>query len=80
MDEEKIITAEEAKRIIEAVLFASGQPVTFEKLSQIIGVDEKTVKCVNHFSHNGNPLHDHICERAAEYGYLASYDGCQIEF
>ncbi len=44
MDEEKIITAEEAKRIIEAVLFASGQPVTFAKLAQVIGIDEKTVR------------------------------------
>jgi segregation and condensation protein B len=44
MDEEKIITAEEAKRIIEAVLFASGQPVTFDKLAQVIGINEKTVR------------------------------------
>ena len=44
MDEEKIITAEEAKPIIEAVLFASGQPVTFAKLAQVIGMDEKTVR------------------------------------
>lgn len=51
-----------------------------EKLASFGAVDERTVKCVNHFSHNGNPLHDHICERAAEYGYLASYDGYQIEF
>jgi phosphoribosyl 1,2-cyclic phosphate phosphodiesterase len=51
-----------------------------EKLASFGAVNEKTVKYVNHFSHNGNPLHSHLCERAAEYGYLVSYDGCEIEF
>ena len=32
MDEEKILTPEEIKRILEAVLFAAGHPVTFAKL------------------------------------------------
>ncbi len=51
-----------------------------EKLHSLGAVDKDTVICVNHFSHNGNPLHSHLCERAAEYGYLTSYDGCEIEF
>ncbi|MBR4865161.1 MAG: hypothetical protein IKU11_00625 [Clostridia bacterium] len=43
-------------------------------------VDEKTVKIVNHFSHNGNPRHDHLEARAAAYGCLVSYDGMTVEF
>ena len=43
MDEEKLITPEESKRIIEAVLFAAGHPVTFEKLAEVIGISEKEV-------------------------------------
>ena len=35
MDEEKILTTEEKKRILEAVLFAAGHPVTFKKLSEV---------------------------------------------
>lgn len=44
MDEEKIITREEAKRILEAVLFAAGHPVTFAKLAEVIGMDEDEIK------------------------------------
>jgi segregation and condensation protein B len=43
MDEEKILTIEEKKRILEAVLFAAGHPVTFKKLSEVIGIGEKEV-------------------------------------
>ena len=43
MDEEKILTTEEKKRILEAVLFAAGHPVTFKKLSEVIGIGEKEV-------------------------------------
>ena len=43
MDEEKILTIEEIKRILEAVLFAAGHPVTFKKLSEVIGISEKEV-------------------------------------
>ena len=51
-----------------------------EKLASFGAVDDKTVKYVNHFSHNGNPLHIHLCKRAEEYGYLVSFDGCEVEF
>ena len=51
-----------------------------EKLRSFGAVCENTVICVNHFSHNGNPLHAHLCERADEYGYLVSFDGFEIEF
>ena len=43
MDEEKILTLEEKKRILEAVLFAAGHPVTFDKLSEVIGITQKEV-------------------------------------
>ena len=51
-----------------------------EKLRSFSAVDNGTLICINHFSHNGNPLHDHLCERASEYGYLVSYDGFEVEF
>lgn len=44
MDEEKILTSSEMKRIIEAVLFAAGHPVTFEKLAEVMGTTEDEVK------------------------------------
>ena len=43
MDEEKFLTTEEKKRILEAVLFAAGHPVTFRKLSEVIGISEREV-------------------------------------
>lgn len=51
-----------------------------EKLRSFSAVDNDTVICINHFSHNGNPLHDHLLGRASEYGYLVSYDGFEVEF
>ena len=49
------------------------------RLSALGCVDERTVKVVNHFSHNGNPLHAHLEERAAAYGCIVSYDGMSLE-
>lgn len=43
-DEEKTLTREEIKRILEAILFASGHPVTFIKLSEVIGVPEEEIR------------------------------------
>ena len=43
MDNEKIITRDEIKRIIEAVLFAAGHPVTYAKLAEVIGVSEDEI-------------------------------------
>ena len=50
-----------------------------ERLTSLGCVDQSTVKIVNHFSHNGNPLHAHLEERAAAYGCLVSYDGMTVE-
>ncbi|MBQ8431355.1 MAG: MBL fold metallo-hydrolase [Clostridia bacterium] len=50
-----------------------------EKLREMGAVDEKTVCYVNHFSHNGNPLHDELSESAAKIGFNVSYDGLTLE-
>ena len=50
-----------------------------ERLHLVGAANDKTIIYVNHFSHNGNPLHEHLCNRAAEYGYLVSYDGCSVD-
>ncbi len=46
LDEEKILTVEEIKRILEAVLFAAGHPVTFAKLADVIGISEEKVRAI----------------------------------
>ena len=48
-------------------------------LREIGAVDEKTILYVNHFSHNGNPLHEVISESAAAIGFSVSYDGLKLE-
>lgn len=50
-----------------------------KRLEEIGAVTDKTIKYVNHFSHNGNPQH-HILEGlVAKYGCNVSYDGCCVE-
>lgn len=49
------------------------------KLKNIGVITENTKLFVNHFSHNGNPLHEHLVSRANEYGMEVSYDGCVVE-
>ena len=51
-----------------------------KRLSDIGAISEKTVKYVNHFSHNGNPTHELLEKRAATIGCNASFDGCTVEF
>ena len=51
-----------------------------DRLAAMGAVTDKTIKYVNHFSHNANPNHAILEKRAAEYGCLVSYDGCQVEF
>lgn len=46
-----------------------------QRLEAMGAVNTDTVKYVNHFSHNGNPLHAPLEARAAQYGCLVSYDG-----
>ena len=42
-------------------------------------IDEKTVLYINHFSHNANPLHEELCEKAAKYGLRVAFDGLETE-
>ena len=51
-----------------------------QRLEQIGAVDQNTVKIINHFSHNGNPLQHVLEKKVAPYGYLVAYDGMQIVF
>ena len=51
-----------------------------ERLEKMGASSEKTVKIINHFSHNGNPLHHILEERMRPYGWLVSYDGMTVEF
>lgn len=46
LDEQKILTSAEMKRIIEAVLFAAGHPVTFAKLAEVMNTDVDEVRRV----------------------------------
>ena len=50
-----------------------------KRLEDIKAVDGKTVKYVNHFSHNGNPIHSILEKRAAEIGFKPSFDGAVVE-
>ena len=49
------------------------------RLYGIGAVSENTMKYVNHFSHNANPIHHILEERAKDIGCRVSYDGCQVE-
>ena len=64
-DEGKTLTREEIKRIIEAVLFAAGHPVTFAKLSEVTGVTEEEVRQI-------------VAEYAAEYETAGLPRGIQL--
>lgn len=41
-------------------------------------VDEKTIRVVSHFSHNGGMTHRELAEWAEERGMLAAYDGMEV--
>lgn len=52
----------------------------YERLTEMGLCDKDTKACINHFSHNGLATHDELVEEAEKYGFLTSYDGCEIEF
>ncbi len=52
---------------------------TEEKLRAQGSITDKTRIVVTHFCHRFNPLHEHVEEEAAKYGYIAAYDGFTIE-
>lgn len=45
------------------------------RLTEMGAVDENTIKVINHFSHNANPLQHVLEERVKAKGWLVSYDG-----
>lgn len=51
----------------------------FERLSEIGAVDQSTIKIINHFSHNGNPLQDVLEQKVEGDRYLVAFDGLCIE-
>ena len=51
-----------------------------ERMEQMGAVIDRTVRVINHFSHNGGPLHERLEKLAAEIGCIASYDGMVVEF
>ncbi len=65
MLEEKLMTKEEAKRILEAVLFAAGYPLTFEKLGDVLGVSARETESL-------------VREYAAEYDASGLPRGIQL--
>ncbi len=50
-----------------------------KRLWEIGSVNEKTIKVINHFSHNAAPIHHKLEERVKDYGYIVSYDGMRVE-
>ena len=50
------------------------------RLREMGAVDERSILYVNHFSHNGNPLHEDMEKSAGRIGCEVSYDGCSVEF
>lgn len=51
-----------------------------ERLRAMGAIDGNTRLFVNHFSHNGNPLHAGMLTSAAKLGCDVSFDGCTVEF
>jgi len=50
------------------------------RLREIGVIDDHTVLCVNHFSHNTAVSHDEMAQAAWDVGMLCSYDGMIVEF
>lgn len=53
---------------------------TKERMRKMGCVDDDTVFCLNHISHNaGNGLYDELSELVKQYGFIVSYDGMECE-
>ena len=50
-----------------------------QKLTGIHAIDDRTVKYINHFSHNANPIQQVLEERVKDMDLSVSYDGLQVE-
>ena len=51
-----------------------------QRLMETGAADSKTIFILNHFSHNGGLNHDDLCIAAEKEGFIAAYDGMEIEF
>lgn len=49
-----------------------------KRLLDMGAITDKTVKVINHFSHNAGPIHHKLEERMAHLGYVVAYDGMKI--
>ena len=49
------------------------------RLDSMGAINENTKKYVNHFSHNSNPIHTVLEQKAKTHGCLVSFDGCKVE-
>lgn len=58
----------------------SGNIEMAKKLRELNCAHKDTVFVCNHFSHNGLWSHDQLVEKAKSHGFLATYDGLEIEF
>lgn len=50
------------------------------KLEKLGAADKKTVKMINHFSHNGKMTNDQMCAWGKAHGFLVTMDGMEVEF
>ena len=50
-----------------------------ERLTEIGAVHQSTIKVINHFSHNGNPLQDVLEEKVKADGFIVAFDGMTVE-
>lgn len=58
---------------VEHVLLAT------KRMEELGAVTDKTIKYINHFSHNANPMQHILEERVKPFGFKVSYDGCEVE-
>ena len=54
--------------------------IMLAKLAEMGCINGRTIKVINHFSHNGEMTHDQLAGWGAQRGILAAFDGMEIEF
>lgn len=50
-----------------------------ERLLKMGVANDKTIFCINHFSHNSGKIYDELIPIAKESGFFVSYDGMEID-
>lgn len=73
-------TSTNREKIKGTHLSLTGCIKTKERLIDTGLADEKTIFCLNHFSHNGGFTYDELVPVAAEHGFIVSYDTMEVEF